>query len=167
MELGEEIVGRGMGGSRGHPEIAPVIVEVLPHVQRAVEGVLLGHHADGLLGEGRMGDDVDAAHNRLSRARYHPGRQHAGGRGLAGPVRTQQTEDLARAHREVEPVDGRDVHARIDLRQVLRADHLGGGRDGGHQPVLPIQQLRWGFLSLRRNRHGALGCVPGMGVGPR
>ena len=36
-------------------------VEVLPHGQLAVERVLLGDDADQLLGQRRMGDDVDGA----------------------------------------------------------------------------------------------------------
>ena len=44
--------------------------------------------------------------------RDDPGREHADGRGLARAVRAEQPEDLARVHREVEPVDGPHLPAR-------------------------------------------------------
>ena len=83
--------------SRGHPEEAPVEVEVLPHGQRPVERVGLRHDADHLLRGDRVRDDVDAADERAAARGDHAGGEHAGGRGLARAVRAEQPEDLAPA----------------------------------------------------------------------
>ena len=99
-ELLEQAVGLGLGGLGVHAEEAAVEVEVLPHVERAVEGVGLGHDADQPLGLGRVAHDVDAADEAPARGGDDPGGEHPGGGGLAGAVRSEQAEDLA-------PVDRR------------------------------------------------------------
>ena len=73
-------------------------VQVLPDRERAVQGVLLGDHADQLLGAGRVGDDVDARDMRLAGGRDDPGGEHAGRGRLSGPVRSEQAEDLTGVH---------------------------------------------------------------------
>ena len=65
-----------------------------------------------------MGDDVDAADEGLARRRDDPGREHPGGRRLAGTVGAEQAEDLAGVDGEVEPVDRSEVGPGIDLGEV-------------------------------------------------
>jgi hypothetical protein len=124
--------------ARVHAEIATVEEEVLGDVERAVERVRLRHHADHLLGGGRVGDDVDAPDPRLARRRDHPRCQHADGGRLPGAVRSEQAEHLAPPDRQVERLDR--VHgpaaAGEDLRERDGADDTGvvvgcGGRRGG------------------------------------
>ena len=95
VELLEQLVGDLPALPGRHAEQPAVEVEVLPHGQGAVEGVLLGHDAFELLGDRRVLHHVDAADQRRPRGRDDPGGEHAGGRGLAGPVGTEQPEDLA------------------------------------------------------------------------
>ena len=131
VEPHEQVVGGGARGGGPHSEEAAVEVQVLPHGQRAVEGVRLGHDADQLLGDRRVAHDVDAADERLAGRRDHAGREHARGRRLAGAVGSEQAEDLTLADGQVEPVHRRDA-ARVDLRQVDRPDDVGprGSRHG-------------------------------------
>ncbi len=114
---------------RVHAEEPAVVVEVLPDRQRAVEGVRLRYHADERLGLGGVLPHVDPADEGSTRGRHDPGGEHAGGSGLAGAVRSEQAEDLAAVHGQVELIDGLDV-ARVDLREVDRADDLVGGSIG-------------------------------------
>ena len=117
-ELLEQTRGLGPGRLRGHPEESAVEVEVLPHAERAVERVALGHHADHLLRRGGVLDHVDAADERPAARGDDPGGQHARRGGLAGTVGAEQTEDLALVHLEVEIVDGADVTV-VDLRELV------------------------------------------------
>ena len=73
LELLEQLVGRPPRLPGADAEEPAVEVEVLPDVQLAVERVLLGDDADELLGQRRVGDDVDAADERLARGRDRPG----------------------------------------------------------------------------------------------
>ena len=54
-------------------EQAAVEVQVLPHGELAVERVLLGDDPDQLLGQRRVGDDVDPADEGPARGRASPG----------------------------------------------------------------------------------------------
>ena len=65
LESLEEIVRRLPALLGAHAEQAPVAVEVLPRGELAVQGVLLGHDADELLGQGGVGHDVDPADEGL------------------------------------------------------------------------------------------------------
>jgi hypothetical protein len=70
-----------------------------------------------------MGDNVDTADEGAATRGQDAGGEHAGSGALAGPIGTEQAEDLSSAHGEVEAVDREDV-ARIDLRETFGADHL-------------------------------------------
>ena len=61
LELLEQVVSDLPGLLRTHAEQPTVEVQVLPDRQLAVEGVLLRHDAAQLLGQRRMGGDVDPA----------------------------------------------------------------------------------------------------------
>ena len=122
VEALQQLVGRGAGVAARHPEEAPVEVEVLPDREGAVERVVLGDDADGLLGEGGVREHVDAAHHGPSRRRDDHRREHARGRRLARAVGPEQAEDLPRLHLEVEVVHRGPVHAGIDLGEARRLD---------------------------------------------
>src|SRR6185369_15590027 len=62
----------------------------------------------------------------------HAGREHPHGGRLAGAVRPEKPEDLARVYRELETVDGADARV-VRLRQGLGPDH---GVGIGHPPTL-------------------------------
>ena len=57
----EHLLGHGARSAVTHAEVTTVEVQVLVHVERAVERVRLRDDADDLLGEGRVRDDVDPA----------------------------------------------------------------------------------------------------------
>src|SRR5262245_23875014 len=98
-------------------------VEVLPDAERAIECVRLRYDADHLLRRHGVPHDVDAPDVRAAARRDDARREHAGGGRLPGAVRTEQPEDLAGAHGEVEAVDRADV-ARVDLGQGVSTDDL-------------------------------------------
>jgi hypothetical protein len=60
LELLKQPIGGLAGDLRAHPEQPTVKVQVLPHGELAVQGVLLGNDAAELLGQRRMGRDVHA-----------------------------------------------------------------------------------------------------------
>ncbi len=72
-------------------------------------------------------DDVDVVDARFARRRDHACRQHAHGCRLARAVRSEQTEDLAATHLEIEIVDGaqHDAATPEDLGQVRGQDRVG------------------------------------------
>ena len=112
---------------RDIPE-ARVDLEVAPAAQRAVHDRLLEHDAAHPAGSGRVGHDIDAVEPRAAAGRLDRGRQHAHGRGLAGPVLAEQAEDLARGDLEVKALDG--LHAAgIGLSKPLDRDR-GDGESG-------------------------------------
>ena len=122
LELLEQLVGGRSGLRRADPEQPTVEVEVLPDVQLPVESIGLRDRPDELLHEHRVGHDVDTRHISVSGRRDHPGREHPGRGRLARAVRTEQAEDLAGFHRQVQLVDRLEVGSPVDLGQVDRAD---------------------------------------------
>ena len=119
VELLEQLVGPRPRRALVEPEIAAVVVEVLPDREAAVERVGLRDHADRLFGQGRLGDHIDAAHAGAAGARHDARREHADGGRLAGAVGAEQAEDLAGGDRQVERLDGADA-AREGLREPDR-----------------------------------------------
>ena len=83
--------------------------EVFAHGEVAIQRELLRHIADApaCLGTGRA--QVDARHPQGARCGGQKPAQHAEGRGLAGTVRAQQTEDFPPAHLERGVVHGHEV----------------------------------------------------------
>lgn len=75
-----------------------------------------------------MGRDVEAGDAGPSRRWTEQRGEHPDGGGLAGSVGPQEAEDLALAHREVDPVHGDDL-ARELLAKALRLD---GDHAAGH-----------------------------------
>jgi hypothetical protein len=131
LKLVKQLGGRVGAGPGAQAEQTAVVVEVFPAGELPVERVLLGHNAEQLLGQGRMGDHVDAAHEGGSRRRDHPGGEHAGGGRLAGAVRAEEPKDLAPPDPQLEVVDRLEVGSRIDLGQPLGSDDLVDRTDHG------------------------------------
>ena len=144
LEHVEQEVGGGPGFLARHAEEATVVEEVLPHVQGAVQRVLLRHHADHLLRQRRVGDDVDPRHVGLAARRDHPGGEHPGRGRLARSVRAEEPEDLAGPDGQVEGVDRLEVGTRIDLGQVDGPDHLPVAR---RAPRLAFQPAPYRLLA--------------------
>ena len=108
-----------------HAEVPTMELEVLEHGHRPIEGVALWDDADQLLGERRLGDQVDTADQDRTTRRHHPRRQHSDRGALAGAVRTEQSVDLTGEDLEIDHVDRDDVAtgARcVDLREPLRTN---------------------------------------------
>ena len=122
LEPVEQFVGQAAGLARADAEQAAVEIEVLPHGELPVERVLLRHDPAQLLCQRRVGRHIDAADESASRRRHDAGGQHPGSGRLACAVGPEESEDLTGPHLEVQPVDGREVRAGIDLRQILRGD---------------------------------------------
>src|SRR6185437_2852817 len=105
-------------------EVAPVDEEVLVDGQLHVEGVLLRDDAETradlrALLHGIHVEDAQRAAARRRDAADHPHR-----RALAGTVRAEKAERLARLYREVDAVDGGEVAEA--LQQALRMNERRG-----------------------------------------
>src|SRR5664280_156016 len=117
-----------------HAEEATVEVEVLPHRELTVECVRLGHDPDELLRDGRMGYYVDTGDVRRARRRYDSRGEHSGDGGLARAVGTEQSENLAGLHREIEFVHCSKVRPAVDLREIFGENDRRRARVGFTQP---------------------------------
>ena len=138
-EIGEQLVGAHPRVLRMEAEVHPMHREVLADGERAIERAELRHDADRALHRRRVGAHVDPIHGYASRRRFHAGRADAHRRRLACAVRSEQPEDLATAHLEVDPLQC--VHfaasARVDLGQLLDDDAC-----GFHGPYYPMDPWR-------------------------
>ena len=113
----------------GHPEVAGVVVERLLDRQEPVEVQLLRREADGLarlavVADGVVAEDVDRPDVGCAR----PGRA-VDQRRLAGPVRAQQAEELARLDLQRDPAQRLDA-GRVALHEALDPEGLGDARGG-------------------------------------
>jgi len=97
----------------GHTVVGGMEDEVVADRERAIEVAALRHDRELSACLDRLGCDVDPADPCSSRAGTHPGGEDADRRRLAGPVRTEQPEDLGRLDREADPVDGIDCPTRV------------------------------------------------------
>ena len=123
LELLEQVAGDLPGRLGPHAEQPAVEVQVLPHGELAVQRVLLRHDAAQLLGQRRVGGDVDRRPGRPART---SGTTRVVSMPavvvLPAPFGPEQAEDLPGPHVEVELVDRGEVGARVDLGQVLGVD---------------------------------------------
>ena len=78
-------------------EVAGVDQQVLAHGELEVQRRLLGHHAQAPLERARLVARVEAQHPQLAGVARRQAREHPHGRGLAGAVRAEEAEALARA----------------------------------------------------------------------
>ena len=111
-ELGEleQLGGAGAHLAAGQPEVAAVDPEVLLDGELLVEGVVLRARrraGPGSPGRRWPGPGRGSAARRRSTGETQPIIRMV--RGLAGAVGAEEAERLARAHRDVDAVDGREV----------------------------------------------------------
>src|SRR5262245_34148413 len=92
----------------GHAEQATLQDQELAPCLPRVEPSLLQRHSDLEAGSVRVGGHVDPGDRGRAGRDRHQGGQHADRRRLAGPVRTEEPEDLAPANVEVDPAYGLD-----------------------------------------------------------
>src|SRR5207302_11312206 len=117
-ELGDALPSR----PRLDPPETSVEIEVRAAGQRPVHDRLLKDDAADLSCGERLLGDVEAADPRRSAGRADRRRQHADRRRLAGTVRPEQAEDLARSDVEVDALHRLHV-ARVHLAKLSRLDH--------------------------------------------
>ena len=106
-----QLAGEGLRFLGAHPEVAAVELEVLENGHGTIERVGLRDDADELLGQSRLGDDVDTADHDRAAGRDDSGGEHADGRALAGAIGPEQSVDLAGVDLQVDVVDGQHVAA--------------------------------------------------------
>jgi len=82
-----------------------VVLQVISQRERAIEGVLLGDHADAALHAGAFVRDVQTEDAGRSRGRTDPRRADAHDRRLARSVRSEQPEHLPGCHLEIDAID--------------------------------------------------------------
>jgi hypothetical protein len=106
-----------------HSEITAVVVNVLESRARAVQRVLLGHHADELPRTRRISLYVDAINRDLPLRGTDPRRACADRRRFARPIRTEQSENLSVDNVEINPIDRADLLLSLeDLYQTTNLD---------------------------------------------
>ena len=92
----------------GHAVQRRLQAQVLAAGEQRVERGLLQRRADRGAHLRSFAHHVEARDARGAGRRREQGREHVHGRRLAGAVRAEEAVDLARGHREVDPVDGPD-----------------------------------------------------------
>ena len=92
----------------------------LSHRQDGRQLGVLEHDADSLAQRGARVARIEAEHVDLPAVAVAEALEDLHGRRLAGPVRTEQAEDLALAHLEVDAAHG--LHAAVRLAQAAHCD---------------------------------------------
>ena len=105
-------------------------VEILEHRHVAVGAILIGHPADAASHLGGMGDDVVPADEGLARRGVVEGREDAHRRGLAGPVRPDETDHLSALDGEGDVADRVDAGERTGEVPDLDCRREGDGGCG-------------------------------------
>src|SRR5438067_9670419 len=128
------------GAEEGPVRIEAVEDGVKAHVLLArevqVEAVLLKDDAHARAHSGGIAHGVAAVDHHAPGGRPKGGGEDRDGGGLAGAVRPQQREELARTNLEGDPVDGIAVGLLVTLDQVSNLDHAGHRRGGAPLPRL-------------------------------
>ena len=108
-------------------------IEVLVHVDVLIRAEIIGHESQPAAHAVRIVDHREAIDKRIARRRLVERRQNSHARRLAGPIRPDVTEHLARIHFE------RHVVHRVRLvEHAVQAAKLNlwrGGADHGQGPV--------------------------------
>src|SRR6185312_5591883 len=102
---------------------AAVELDVLAHGEVVVEREALAHVPDVALDRLRFAEHVVSGDRRFAARRREETGEHADGRRLAGAVRAEEAEHLARTHVEGDVIDGREAAERA--RELLRANGVG------------------------------------------
>ena len=86
------------------------------------------------------GDDrhVDAVNGGAPAGRRHETGQHADRGGLAGPVGTEQSEDFAAFHREVEPLHGGEIPEHLPEPLTVNRWRIGHGVRAGVTGIVTV-----------------------------
>ena len=129
------------------------VAQVLGAGHLSVEAHVVGQIAHPTLHFEGLPGRVEARHAGPAVGGLREPQEHQDGRGLAGPVRPQQAEDLARPDGKVELVDGDEVA--VGLRQPVGLDRqvrLGRlGRRAAHEAA-PLAHLSAGRSGGRPSR---------------
>ena len=96
--------------------------DILPHLEVFVKGKFLAHIADVLLHFFGLGSHIEACHARLASGGTTKPRKHTHGGGLACPVGSQETENLAPMDLEGDVVYGGEVTE--TLGQPFHFNHI-------------------------------------------
>lgn len=96
--------------------------DILPHLEVFVKGKFLAHVADVLLHFFGLGSHIEACHARLAAGGTTKPRKHAHGGGLACPVGSQETENLAPMDLEGDVVYGGKIAE--TLGQPFHFNHI-------------------------------------------
>src|SRR5262249_9608500 len=106
-------------------------IQVFLDAQVFVEAEALSHVADLTLDQSRLSAQIESETTSLSGVRSEEAAQHADGRGLAAPVRAEESEDLPAldANREI-------VYHDAIAEALAQAVHV----DGGLRAALHIQR---------------------------
>ncbi len=145
------------------PYTPAIEIQILLHRQESVERELLRHVADLLFGLARRAAQVLSRDARLARGRLQQPAQHLERRRLAGPVRSEQPEDLAFAdvkrhivgRDEIAEALGQVPAGHCDVgAEVHRIHHLRDRRHGRRvrRRADPRTHPRSAALSARRRR---------------
>src|SRR5262249_31466534 len=129
-----------------------------------VEVQIAGHKPDPGLDGGRLAPDVQAVDPSLARRGLEHSHEQADGRGLAGAVGTEEAEDLALLHAEIQ----RDHAVSTPVRAGEAASLDGGGHALALTAAVPLLdhshllvELCDYLLSWSKRR---LGCSGGLGI---
>ena len=106
------------------------VAQVLGGGEIVVEADLVGQIADPALDRERLAHRIVAEHARLPARDVAQAEQHQDGGGLAGAVRTEQSENLAARHRKRDALD--DGGPVVALGEVLRLDDVVAHRRPNH-----------------------------------
>ena len=115
-----DLVERGRDPLLGDARMAGEHAQVVPCGQERIERGGLDHRPDPRQPLRRAGRGAE--HDRAPARRPDEPEKHAQRRRLAGPVRAEEAVDLAPAHAERKPVDGKDLVA-VALGEIARLDH--------------------------------------------
>ena len=136
----------------GHAVDVADEVEVLEAGQPLVDRRVVGDVGRQLLGPQAVRGHVVPLDDDAPRVRPQQPDDHLDGRRLAGAVRPQEAEDLARLDGERQIVDGFDLAAVVAFRNVRQFDHVS---------LLPLVYLiRRYFTSIEPGASGILRVIP-------
>ncbi len=121
-------------GAAPEPVEPAEVGEVFPGRERRVEGDFLGDQAEMAAGLAGMPVQVDPTNRDFAPVRREQGAHERDGGGLAGPVGSQEPDDLPGGHVKVHVHEGRDRRAPIVLVEAPGGQRRRFGGTGAHAP---------------------------------